>query len=420
MKLWTVGVLLIQLGYIQCSNKTQVESLYTSLFQNYNRKLFPLTDHNDTVNIHCTAGIVSINNFDVLTGEIELTMLFYLQWTDERLVWTPSDFGGKWSMLLHPEDIWRPQIYALQSFKTIQEITKVSMMVRLLSSGEIIWKTGNVLKVGCSVDVTYFPFDTQACEVTLSGWAYKNDELLLYTTESIILTQFLNQNSQWDILSATVQNKSGNSPIFPPALHIELELKRKSKFFIVYIIFPMIFLGCINNLVFVMPASSGERTSVAITTFLSFIVYMEMINSTVPQSSDPMAYIYYYVLFLLIYSSGILYLCILSLRIYDRDMPVSPTVVKVVYILRCWWIKRKKTAIVMPERKLSSVSKEMEKENKYMTQNTEEEKDHGHQTVTWKIVGKTFDLYCLLVLYFIFIVMTSTTASSLYYNINYK
>ena len=415
IKVGIISVLLIHLEYIHCTNITQVESLYANLFQNYSRKLFPLIDHNDTVKIHCTVGIVSINNFDELSGEIELTVLFYLQWVEERLNWTPSEFGGKSILLVHPEDIWLPQIYVLQSFDKIQEITNVSMMVRLLSSGQIVWNVGTVLKLVCSVDVTYFPFDTQNCQVTIAGWAYTNDELMLYTTESTVSTNYLSQNSQWIISSATAQNRSEDNPNFPPSLNIVLSLKRRNDFFIVYIIIPMIFLGCINNLVFVMPANSGERTSVAITTFLSFIVFMQMINSTVPQSSEPMAYIYYYLLFLLIYSSTILFLCILSLRIYDRDKPVPPTLVKVVYILRCWWLKRKKkTAVVMPERKMSSVSEEIEMKNNYVNENTEIENDHP--VVTWKLIGKTFDLYCLLILYFICTVITSVTFTNLYYN----
>jgi hypothetical protein len=231
----------------------------------------------------------------------------------------------------------------------------------------------------------------------------------------MINKDFLSQNSQWIISSGTVENRSAVlASSFPPSLNIRISLKRRSDFFVVYIIVPMMFLSCMNNLVFIMPANSGERTSVAITTFLSFIVFMQMINSTVPQSSDPMAYIYFYVLFLLIYSSVILFLCILSLRIHDRDAPVPSAIVKLVYILRCWWLKRKKIAVVKPERKMSSVSEEIEMKHNKINENTE--KENETPSVTWKTVGKTFDLYCFLILYFIFIVMTANTFSNLYYN----
>ncbi|XP_060588584.1 neuronal acetylcholine receptor subunit alpha-5-like [Ruditapes philippinarum] len=414
-KILIISTMFFRLEFILCSNSTQVRSLHDSLFKNYNRKLFPLLDHNDTVKIACTVGIVSINNFNELSGEIEITMLFYMQWSDERLSWTPSEFGGKSNLLIPPKDVWHPQLFVLQSFDRIQEITNVSMLMRLLSSGKIIWNPGNVLKLVCSVDVTYFPFDTQDCYVTISGWAYTNEEVLFYTTESMINKDFLSQNSQWIISSATVENRSAVvAPSFPPSLNIRISLKRRSDFFVVYIIVPMMFLSCMNNLVFIMPANSGERTSVAITTFLSFIVFMQMINSTVPQSSDPMAYIYFYVLFLLIYSSVILFLCILSLRIHDRDAPVPSAIVKLVYVLRCWWLKRKKIAVVKPERKMSSVSEEIEMKHNKINENTE--KENETPSVTWKTVGKTFDLYCFLILYFIFIVMTANTFSNLYYN----
>ncbi|XP_053389323.1 neuronal acetylcholine receptor subunit alpha-6-like [Mercenaria mercenaria] len=415
-KLVLIYILFLRLEYIYCANITQVETLYDNLFQKYNRKLFPLINHNDTVNVSFTVGIVSINNFDELSGEIELTMLFYMRWVDERLTWTPSDFDGKSTLLVPPEDVWCPQLYLLQSFDRIQDISNVSIMVRLSSSGLVIWNSGSVLKVVCSVDVTYFPFDTQTCEITVSGWAYTADEVMYYTTSSTVFQDYLSSNSQWMLESATVINYTDIRRTFPPSINIALNLKRRSDFFVVYIIFPMVFLGSINNLVFVMPASSGERTSVAITTFLSFIVFMQMINDTVPESSDPMAYIYYYILFLLVYSSAILFLCIVSLRIHDKEDPVPSVVIKLVFLLRFLCFKRKRKSSVMPERKFSNVSIQAEVKNNNFNENMENYKEDDSPTVTWKIVGKTFDKYCFTALFIAFLVMTTQTFTKLYTN----
>ncbi|XP_045210667.2 neuronal acetylcholine receptor subunit beta-3-like [Mercenaria mercenaria] len=415
-KLLLIYILFLQLEYIHCANITQVETLYTNLFQKYNRKLFPLIDHNDTVKINCTVGIVSINNFDELSGEIELTMLFSMQWVDERLTWTPSDFGGKSTLLVPPEDVWCPQFYLQQSFDKIQDIGNVPTMVRLSSNGLVIWNTGNVLKIVCSVDVTYFPFDTQTCEITVSGWTYTADEVMFYTTSSTVFQDYLSSNSQWLLESAKVIDYTDIRPKFPPSINIALNLKRRSDFFVVYIIFPMVFLGSINNLVFVMPANSGERTSVAITTFLSFIVFMQMINDTVPESSVPMAYIYYYILFLLVYSSVILFLCIISLLIHDREDPVPSVVKKLVFLLRFLCFKRKRKSVVIHERTCSNVSIQVEVKNNNFNENIENYKEDDSPTVTWKIVGKTFDKYCFTALFITFLLMTTQTFTKLYTN----
>lgn len=412
-----VNAVLLPFQYIHCANITQVERLSADLFDSYNRKLFPLINHNDSVRVSATVGIMGINNFDELTGEIELALVFYMQWIDERLKWTPSDYGGKSTLLVPSEDIWRPQFYVMQSFDKIQEVGNMSILARVHYSGTIYWNTGNVLKLLCSVDVTYFPFDTQYCEITVVGWVYSNDEIMFYTTANTLNQDLLSSNSQWKINSATVRNNTNREN--PPSINMMLTLERRSNFFVVYLIIPVVFLGSINNLVFAMPASSGERMSVAITTFLSFVVYMEMINDNVPKSSSPVAYIYYYMLFLMIYSSAIIFLCIISLRIQANDGEVPKFVKQVTTYLRFWYLKRRRKTSDISQLHVSVMSDGQLPELE--TKPTHEDTTSAPVSdivpeVTWKEVGKTYDRYCFVTLSLTFWIKSIYTFSSLYNN----
>lgn len=400
------------------ANITQVEELYDHLFTGYNPKLFPVIDYNKKVKIAMNVALVSINTFDELSGEIVLTMVFYMSWVDERLKWTPSEYGNKTSLITPPEDIWRPQLYLLESSDTVQEIVNVSLWTRFNNSGVVTWTPGNVLKIVCTVDVTYFPFDSQTCLITIAGWSYTNDEMLLYTTTSSLDTTFLSTNSQWLYVSGIVSN--GSKANFPPSININLTLKRRYEFFTVYIIIPIIFLGFINNLVFTMPANSGERTSVAITAFLSFIVYMQIINNNVPGSSCPMAYINYYILFLMVYSSLIIFLCIMSLRIHDIDAEVPERVKTVTRILRFWCIfyRRSKKTEPALSRSSSVIDPDYEKSGKHHEQ--EKDQTSNEPDITWKVVGRTFDRYCSACLSLAFWTMSIYTFSSLYRNERYR
>lgn len=412
-----VTFVLLPLQYIRCANITQVESLYADLFDSYNRKLFPLINHNDSVSVRTSVAIASINNFDELTGEIELALVFSMQWIDERLKWTPSGYGGKSTLLVPSDDIWRPQFYVIQSFDKIQEVGNMSILTRIHYSGTIYWNTGNVMKLLCSVDVTYFPFDTQFCVITVAGWTYTNDEILFYTTDSTLNQDMLSSNSQWELNSATVNNYTSRT--HPPSINIKLTLGRRSNFFIVYIIIPIIFLGSINNLVFVMPASSGERMSVAITTFLSFVVYMEMINDNVPKSSSPVAYIYYYILFLMLYSSTIILLCIVSLRIHAKDGEVPKLAKQLTTYLQFWCLTRRRKTGDIPQGHISVTSGGQlpELENRPIhVKTTNDPVSDIVPEVTWKEVGKTYDIYCFVALSLTFWIKSIFTFSSLYNN----
>ncbi|KAH3712551.1 hypothetical protein DPMN_072302 [Dreissena polymorpha] len=162
----------------------------------------------------------------------------------------------------------------------------------------------------------FFPFDKQICRISFIDPSYGLSELVIVHVGNAVDMSKFAKNSQWTYIAGNVLSGSniGNDPY----LEIELHLGRRSEFYIVYIIIPVTLLGAVNNFVFLLPASSGERSSVAITVFLSFVVYLELVNRNIPLSSDPMAFIYYYLMNLMMYSSTVFFFCIMALRIHDR------------------------------------------------------------------------------------------------------
>jgi hypothetical protein len=162
---------------------------------------------------------------------------------------------------------------------------------------------------------------------------------------------------------------------------------------IVYVIIPVFLVGSLNCFVFLIPASAGERTSVAVTAFLAFVVFMTMVNGIVPASSDPVAYLFFYMLFLLAYSGAIMIMSILSLQIYEREGNIPS-------FIRKAFICRKKKGEVAPLENVTPV-----KEMKLSDTDQDDEDDIDAQEVTWKDVGLVFDRFCfisLLITYMIY------------------
>ena len=398
---------------------SQVEQLYTDKFTGYNRKLMPVLDQSDTTIVSMHIQLISINSFDHVSGELDLTMLFAMTWIEERITWDPTAYGGQTSLLVDAADLWRPQIYILQSIGTIQNIGDISLKPRVYYNGTVVWNPGSVIKVGCTVDVTYFPFDTQTCSITFGAWSQLNSELELKSTIPYVDTGLFNLNSQW-FLSDESYVQGIKSTSFPPTINMQLVLKRNPLFYVVYIVIPLGLLGMVNNLVFMLPDTSGERMSVAVTVFLSFIVYLQMINSNVPESSNPMAYIYYYVLFLLIHSSLSFFLCIMSLRIHGRCDTVPQKLQTIIRFLLCgcfhWKISPKHA-----NRNSSNVIEAMEADNisfkthEMVDKEIDQNLQNQHE-VTWKTVGDWFDRFIGICLFLIFAIFTTVSIMRVYTN----
>ena len=198
--------------------------------------------------------------------------------------------------------------------------------------------------------------------------------------------------------------------LYPPrdnhsVLRYDLYIHRRDTFMIVYVVIPVVLVGSLNCFVFLIPASAGERTSVAVTAFLAFVVFMTMINGSVPASSDPVAYLFYYMLFLLAYSGVIMILAILSLQIYEKEGKVPYLLKKLVDIVSCSFLRKKKDPSVTQVAPLASIKQD---DGSNATDIPPEADD---DEVTWKDVGLAFDRLCfvtLLIVYMIYSVVVYT------------
>jgi len=400
---------------ISCAVLSDVEKLHMDIFTGYNKKILPGINQSDVTNISMKFRIVSINRFDEVSGELDVTMVFSMVWTEKRLTWDPALYGNKETLLVAAEDIWLPHIYLLQSFGTVQNIGNNLYMPRLYSNGTVVWSPGSVLKVSCTVDVTYFPFDKQSCTITFSAWQYERSEVDFELLSSSLDTSFYSKNTQW-ILSNETTVWGLNIPAAPPTVNIDLVLLRQSQFYVIYIIVPLVILGGVNNLVFIMPDTSGERMSVAITVFLSFIVFLQMINDNVPESSSPMAFIFFYVLFLLFYSSFTLFLCILSLRIHGQRGTVPEKLQSFIRSVRRGFLKRK----IAPKQQIASDTQqeamELNDVDQPSNEKTVDSQAYNENEITWKDVGDTYDNMIGKVLFFIYFIASMCIFVRMYLN----
>lgn len=417
----TVLQLMVCFGGIYCS-LVDTESLYSTLLTGYNKRLLPRLNQSEATNVTLSAAIISLNEFEELTGRLAVTLGFIMHWTEQRFTWDPANYSGKKDILFDIKDIWRPRLSITESVNYVQTVGTDSDLVRVYNNGSVLWSTGNVVQVFCSVDVTFFPFDSQTCRITYVSLTYTISEVII-AARGELSTDIFRANSMWRLKSSNVY--ANELPNFSTAATIMLNLERRSEFFVVYIIVPLLFLGALNICVFFMSSDSGERHSVAITALLAFVVYMSEVNSVIPQSSEPIAYIYYYLLFLIIYSSTIMILCTCSMRLYEKTGTVPDNIKCFLNIARwgrcskhifCRKTKVKSVSHVSLDRPDSPADSIMKKEDT-LDKTESETSDSRRQELTWRDVGKIFDKACVVVLMLAFIIFSTTTVSKLYFNL---
>ena len=52
--------------------------------------------------------------------------------------------------------------------------------VDIRHDGRILWSFGGNFLTSCTLDMTYYPFDLQQCDIDVESWAYTNESVHLY------------------------------------------------------------------------------------------------------------------------------------------------------------------------------------------------------------------------------------------------
>ncbi|XP_061171691.1 neuronal acetylcholine receptor subunit alpha-3-like [Saccostrea echinata] len=300
----------------------QVQSLISILFSNYDKRVRPVADQSLPVILDVSFNLISIIGVDEVNEKLESSGYLTVQWHDAMLTWDPETNDGIERIFVPQNDIWKPDLVLGNGFKKFEEFGGSFYFVDILCTGFVLWQPFQVFESHCTIDTTYFPYDKEVCEIVFRVWSYTVLDVEIRTSSDGVDLQGYKESGVWEITHTKAEVSRGSAESM---VTFSLYLKRKPLYFVLNIIVPILFLGLLTILVFVLPVDSGEKMSYAITVFLSFAVFLTIINTQLPVSSDSTSVLSFYLLLQM--SMGVLILVItaLQIRLHHRDatVPIS-------------------------------------------------------------------------------------------------
>ncbi|XP_063420748.1 neuronal acetylcholine receptor subunit alpha-6-like [Mytilus trossulus] len=127
-------------------------------------------------------------------------------WKDEIFRWDHYlEYKNISRLTVKASDVWVPEIYIVNSIKDmpIRSNGDNKEYVIVKSNGYVTWFPAKELQTSCSVDVSKYPFDTQACSIIMESWYHDNKSFFLHTIGSGIDLSGVHfvENGEWDILN---------------------------------------------------------------------------------------------------------------------------------------------------------------------------------------------------------------------------
>jgi len=191
----------------------------------------------------------------------------------------------------------------------ISVISDTTVVMKIKNDGEITWTPSGIYKTHCETDVTFYPFDTQECDVIVTSWGYTSIELSLYVDTEAVRLSYFKENGEWEYQgyssSSSTGTREGSST---PELTYTLKFKRRPYFHILNSLVPMVLLAFLSAMVFKLPPDSGEKMGFSLTVLLAYAVYLTIISGDMPSTSTSTS--------VLCKFCGILYISDLILKLY--------------------------------------------------------------------------------------------------------
>ncbi|XP_071397101.1 neuronal acetylcholine receptor subunit alpha-9-I [Centroberyx affinis] len=323
---------------VQVSHGAQghyAQKLLNDLMENYSNALRPVEDTDKALNVTLQITLSQIKDMDE-RNQVLTTYLWIRQiWHDAYLKWDKEDYDGLEVIRIPSDLVWRPDI-VLYNKADEESSGPADTNVVLRYNGEIIWDSPAITKSSCVVDVSYFPFDWQQCNLTFGSWTYNGNQVdITMGMDSGDLSDFV-ENVEWEChgmpaVKNVIMYGCCSDPY--PDITYTLLLKRRSSFYIFNLLLPCFLISFLAPLGFYLPADSGEKVSLGVTVLLALTVFQLMVAESMPPSeSVPYIGKYYIATMTMITASTSLTIFIMNIHFCGAEAKPVPHWAKVLII----------------------------------------------------------------------------------------
>ncbi|VDI19223.1 Hypothetical predicted protein [Mytilus galloprovincialis] len=316
---------------ICCNGNYERERLLRqNLSKHYKPEMLPVLDSYHPLQVNVKLYVMALQGLEDKSQVLTVSVFWYFTWKDEIFGWDHYlEYKNISRLTVKASDVWVPEIYIVNDIKDmpIRSYGDNKEYVIVKSNGYMTWFPAKELQTSCSVDVTKYPFDTQACSIRMEAWYHDNKSFFLNTIGSGIEISEVHfvENGEWEILNLSsypYQNTdyADNSSAYS-CIGYTLILKRRYAYHLITIMFPFVILMAINLLVSVIPTECGEKLGFCMSQFLTMIVFLNLIAQNMPSSSLTISYLTF-LISLQILISGVTIL-IVAISIYSQTRNIE-------------------------------------------------------------------------------------------------
>ncbi|KAG7158896.1 Neuronal acetylcholine receptor subunit alpha-6-like 4 [Homarus americanus] len=264
------------------------DKLREDLLKNYSKHSLPHRTVNGTTTAYFGFQVMAVW-FEEGKEILNVNAWSRMVWHDPHLVWDTKQYDGINVLHVHYQTIWKPEIY-LYNNADLSSVNHFSGTKALVySTGEVLWVPPSLFKALCPLDYTYWPYETQTCDLFFGAWTYNGwqVDLQLYHNQSSVLAGNNKLSRSWMMVSGKIQKHVIQYKDMPPysLLQVSLVLTRTSPSFTSTVVLPACVISVLTLVQFVLPLREPRRLTLGCMSLLLTLLLLLYLATIIPPTA---------------------------------------------------------------------------------------------------------------------------------------
>merc|ERR1719270_1429478 len=313
--------------------------------KSYNKLERPVANESNAIQLKFGLALQQIIDVDEKNQIITTNVWLNLEWTDSNLKWNSSEYGNVEDIRMPPSVLWKPDILMYNSASESFDGTYPTNVV-VTSSGSCTYIPPGIFMSTCKIDITWFPFDDQNCEMKFGSWTYNGFklDLQLKSSDGGDISTYVT-NGEWALIGVPATRNEVIYECCPePYLDITftIKIRRRTVYYFFNLIVPCVLIASMAVLGFTLPPDSGEKLSLGVTVLLSLTVFQDSVSATMPITSlqIPLLGTYFNCIMFMVASSVVTTIMILNYHHRLADTHEMPSWVRTLFLQWIPWVLR--------------------------------------------------------------------------------
>ncbi|XP_037912237.1 neuronal acetylcholine receptor subunit alpha-7 isoform X2 [Hermetia illucens] len=345
METYLITLLIFLLGINESTQGPHEKRLLNHLLATYNTLERPVANESEPLEVKFGLTLQQIIDVDEKNQLLITNIWLSLEWNDYNLRWNDSEYGGVKDLRITPNKLWKPDVLMYNSADEGFDGTYHTNIV-VKHNGSCLYVPPGIFKSTCKIDITWFPFDDQHCDMKFGSWTYDGNQLdlVLNSEEGGDLSDFIT-NGEWYLIGMPGTKNTITYQCCPePYVDITftIKIRRRTLYYFFNLIVPCVLISSMALLGFTLPPDSGEKLTLGVTILLSLTVFLNLVAESMPTTSDavPLIGTYFNCIMFMVASSVVLTVVVLNYHHRTADIHEMPPWIKSVFLQWLPWILR--------------------------------------------------------------------------------